>query len=253
LHTEYFLYAAKNKKHFFVEAGTDTVGYDELIPMLDDSFVAAPSCTFRYFPAVRQLKKFLEEGVIGKPLCFTHYLGQYLPDWHPYEDYRKVYFSQKGTGGCREMFPYELIWLSDIFKSSVKKVQGIRGKISDLEMTADDIYISTVQFENGVVGSMLIDILNRKAGRFLNIIGEDGTLEWDWLGKTISIFTQGEEKKVIDLSPGKKIAKYNTGEESYEVEVADFIDAIVGNLTFPYAFKEDEYILNTLDSFQSLV
>ena len=25
--------------------------------------------------------------------------GQYLPDWHSYEDYRKSYFSRKDLGG----------------------------------------------------------------------------------------------------------------------------------------------------------
>jgi hypothetical protein len=48
-HREYFLHAAREKKHFFVEVTTHDAGYDELTPLLDGSFVAAPSCTYRFF------------------------------------------------------------------------------------------------------------------------------------------------------------------------------------------------------------
>lgn len=252
-HREFFLPIAKNKKNFFVEATTGNDGYAELHPLLDGSFVAAPSCTFRHFPAVVRIKDLLLSGAIGKPLCFNHYLGQYLPDWHPYEDYRHVYFAKKDTGGAREMFPYELIWLTDIFQSPVGKVTGVRGKISALEMTADDLYGAIIQFENGVVGNMMIDILNRAAGRTLKIIGTEGTLDWNWLGKEIKIYdAKTKTVKIIDLAPGKKVGQYNTGEEAYEAEMKDFIEAIEGKKPYPYTFAEDDRILGFLDSFENL-
>lgn len=249
-HHEYFLHAAQKKKHFFVEAATANAGYAELQRLSDGSFVAAPSCTFRHFPAIQKIKELLAGGAIGKPLLFNHYLGQYLPDWHPYEDYRKVYFAHKDTGGAREMFPYELVWLTDIFQSPIKKVTGVRGKVSDLEITADDIYSAIVQFENGVVGNMLIDILNRQAGRTLKIIGTSGTLDWDWLGKKIAIFSAGtKDTATVDLLAGKKIGVYNTGEEAYEAEIGAFLEAVEGKQKYPYSFEEDNAILRRLDSF----
>ncbi|MEK7644481.1 MAG: Gfo/Idh/MocA family oxidoreductase, partial [Patescibacteria group bacterium] len=237
-------------KHFFVEATTRNDGYDDLQPLLDGSFVAAPSCTFRHFPAVVKIKELLLSGLIGKPLSFNHYLGQYLPDWHPYEDYRQIYFAKKDTGGAREMFPYELIWLMGIFQSQVARVIGARGKISDLEMTADDVYHSIIQFENGMVGNMMIDILNRNATRTLKIIGTEGTLDWNWLGKKIEIYdAKIKSTKIIDLTDGKKIGKYNTGEEAYESEMSDFLEAIEGKKKYPYSFEEDDKILSFLDNF----
>ena len=252
-HQEYFLQAAKKKKHFFVEATTANAGYAELEPLLDGSFVAAPSCTFRHFPAVKKIKALLSAGAIGQPLIFNHYLGQYLPDWHPYEDYRQVYFSKKATGGAREMFPYELVWLTDIFKSSVKKVTGRRGKVSALEITADDMYSSIVQLANGVVGNMLIDLLNRQACRTLKIIGTEGTLDWNWLEKEIKIFNiKNNKAEIVNLNGGKKIGKYNTGEDAYEAEIGDFLQAIDGKKKYPYSFPEDEAILKCLNSFADI-
>ena len=77
-HSKYFLFAAKRKIHFFVEVTTVDDGYQKLLPLLTPSFVAAPSATFRYAPGVLKLREIIEKGVIGKPLFFQHYLGQYL-------------------------------------------------------------------------------------------------------------------------------------------------------------------------------
>ena len=35
-------------------------------------------------------------------------LGQYLPDWHPWESYKSFFVSNKKTNGCRELFAIEL-------------------------------------------------------------------------------------------------------------------------------------------------
>lgn len=244
LHDQYFLYAAKNKIHFFTEVPTNAKGYKELMPRLDGRFVAAPSCTFRYAPAIKKLKEVLEKGTIGKPLAFNHYLGQYLPDWHPYEDYRKVYFSNKETGGAKEMLPYELVWLSYIFKSEPKKANGVCKKVSALEMTADDIYSVIVQFKNGILGNMMIDLLNREASRTLRIIGTKGTLDWDWLGYTLRIKQAGKKSAIlINLKKEKKFKHYNTTEGIYREEIKEFINAVCGKKKYSYSYEEDYKIL----------
>ncbi|MFA6171590.1 MAG: Gfo/Idh/MocA family oxidoreductase [Patescibacteria group bacterium] len=244
LHHDYFLFAAKNKINFFCEVPTNDKGYKELMPKLSNKFVAAPSCTFRYVPAIKKIKELLGNGIIGKPLIFNHYLGQYLPDWHPYEDYRKVYFAKKETGGAKEMLPYELVWLSHIFKSEPKKATGACRKVSDLEMTADDVYSVIVQFENGVLGNMMIDLLNREAGRTLRIIGTQGTLDWDWLGYSIRIKQAGvKTAKLINVKKEKKFKHYNTTEDIYREEMKKFLDAVCGKKKYPYSYKEDYRIL----------
>ena len=120
-------------------------------------------------------------------------------------------------------------------------------------MTADDIYTSIAEFENGIVGTMMIDLLNRKAARNLKIVAEQGTLDWDWLGKTLTVYrSETKETEVIDLDAGKKIAAYNTGEESYEKEMQTFLDAIYGKAKYPYSFAEDAKIMAHLESFEDI-
>jgi predicted dehydrogenase len=246
LHAQYFLYAAKHGINFFVEATTTDEGYAKLKTLLNDKFVAAPSATFRYMPAVQKMKQIIEKGTIGKVLSFQYYLGQYLPDWHPYEDYRKVYFAQKSTGGGREMFPFELAWLNFIFGSTVEHAVGINTKISDLEMDADDVYATIVQYKNNITGTIDIDLLNRVAARKLRVIGSEGTLEWDWLAHEIKILKPKKKPLVIRLDQGKKFGKYLAAEDMYIAEMRDFVDAIKGTKKNPYTYEEDWDILKTL-------
>ncbi len=245
-HSKYFLFAAKRKIHFFVEVTTVDDGYYKLLPLLNPSFIAAPSATFRYAPGVLKLRAMIEKGIIGKPLSFQHYLGQYLPDWHPYEDYRSVYFSKKKTGGAREMFPYELQWLNFLAGSGIARASGIVAKVSGLAMDADDVYSAVVRYKNGIIGSVNIDLLNSTATRTLRIVGSEGTLEWDWLLRTITILKPKGKSRVVRMKAEKKLKHYNTTENIYIAETKAFLDAVSGKKAYPYSFAEDKAILDVL-------
>ena len=96
------------------------------------------------------IKTILDEDTIGKILAFQYHMGQYLPDWHPWEDYRDVYFSKKDTSACREMVPFELIWLNWLMDSQVEDISGTITKVSNLDMDADDIALATLKYKNGI-------------------------------------------------------------------------------------------------------
>jgi len=251
LHHEYFLFAAKHKKHFFVEATIIDKGYKELEKLLDNSFVAAPSCTFRYFPAVKKIKELITNNEIGKVLSFNYHLGLYLPDWHPWEDYRKVYFSKKETGGAREMFVFELVWLVDILRSKPIKVGGFVDKVSDLDMPADDVYSAVLQFDNNIIGNIAVDVLARAPFRTLRIIGSEGVLNWEWMDYEIKLYRAKDKKwKIIKLKEGEK-KKYDfIAEGTYREEIKYFLDAIAGKKKYPYTFQEDYQILQTLHALE---
>ncbi len=252
LHHQYFLFAAQKKKHFFVEATTTDEGYDQLYPHLDGTFVAAPSCTFRYFPAIKKIKEIVDSNKIGKILSFTYHLGQYLPDWHPWEDYRKVYFAQKETGGCREMFVFELIWILDLVKSEIIEIKGFVNKVSDLEMSADDVYSANLLFSNKIIGNVMVDVISRTPFRTLRLIGSEGVLEWEWLSYEIKVYdAKKKEWETTPLMQGGTEKGYVTTEDMYQEEIKLFLDAISGKNIYPYSFKEDQSILKALISLEN--
>jgi len=172
-HGDYIRWALANKKHFFVELATTDDGYEEIRRLADKNLgiVMAPSCSFRFFLPIKMMKKYIGDGRIGKVLAFHHHAGQYLPEWHSWEDYRQIYFAKKETGAFRTMFLFELSWLNWLFGRQADVVFGFTDKISDLELEigAKDITWAYLKYQNKILGSLLIDIISRKPFRTLRI------------------------------------------------------------------------------------
>lgn len=238
LHAPYIKKALEDRKHFFVETTTSDEMLKEAIAASGDGIVRAPSCTFRHFAPIKLMKKMIDEGKVGKLLAYDYHLGQYLPDWHPWEDYRNVFFSKKETGACRELFPFELCWITWLVGAPVSDVTGRVAKISDLDMDADDFLSATIAHENGARGSVLIDVISRKPFRTLRLLGSDGVIEWDWLASELRVTPAKQETEIISIEKGKTEDGYIIVEEMYVEEIRAFLDAIKGTRPYPYAFTD---------------
>ena len=248
-HGDYIRFALQNKKHFFVEHPINDDCYKEIRQLADKdlSIVKAPSCTMRYYTPVKMIKKILDEGRIGKVLAFQYHLGQYLPDWHPWEDYRQVYFSKKETSACREMLPFELIWLNWLMNSRVAEVSGSISKVSDLDMDADDIILANLKYENGILGNLLIDVISRKPVRTLRVLGSDGVLDWERFNQEIKLYdAKSKNTETIPVFKGNPETGYVNEEEMYNDEIKAFLDAISGRAPYPFSFEENLLNLRTL-------
>ena len=246
-HGDYIRMALKQKKHFFVEHPTSDDGYDDIEKDKTSNLVKAPSCTLRFYTPIKMIKNILEKEKIGKIMAFQYHMGQYLPDWHPWEDYRQVYFSKKETGACREMLPFELIWLSWVMDSKVSEISGSISKISDLDMNADDIILAQVKYDNEITGNVIIDVISRKPFRTLRVLGSDGVLEWERFDSVIKIYSAKSRKTENIIVPkGRPEAGYVNEEEMYNDEIGAFLVAIEGKKKFPHTFADSHHLLKTL-------
>jgi len=247
-HLEYALIAAKNNKHFFTEASVLADGMDELIALCKNkNIVAAPSCTMRFHPSVKKIKELVDDDVIGKILAFTYHSGQYLPDWHPWEDYRSFYVSKRETGACREIVPFELTWLTWVL-GDIDTISCFKGKLTQLDVEIDDIYQITIRFRSGVLGHMLVDVISRAPYRVCKLISEEGLVIWDW-GSGVKVYTAKDQSwKQYPEEMTMSVEGYadKIKEEPYIEEVKRFIRAIEGREKYPYTFEEDKKMLGIL-------
>ncbi len=53
---------------------------------------------FRQHPVLKQIKSILDSGELGR-VYSAHAHWEYLPAWHPWEDYRRSYAARKDLGG----------------------------------------------------------------------------------------------------------------------------------------------------------
>lgn len=134
---------------------------------------------FRFHPGLRQVKAWLMDGLIGRPLSFRAQWGEYLPNWHPWEDYRKSYTSRSDLGGgvvVTLSHPIDYLrWLL----GDVKSLWAFSGRLSDLEIQVEDYAEIGMQFANGVTGSLHVDYYQQPPSHTLEITGTAGRVTWD--------------------------------------------------------------------------
>jgi predicted dehydrogenase len=248
LHMQYALEAARRGLHFFMEASVVLdKDMDKLIALCKGKpFVAAPSATMRFHPSIQVMKRLVDEGVIGKILAFNYHCGQYLPDWHVSEDYRKYYVARRETGGCREIVPFELSWITWLL-GPVKTISSMKGKLSKLEADIDDIYQVLLQFDSGILASMQIDVIARVAYRYLNMISEQGIIVWDWEKRVVRVHTSADKKwEEYPQDKGRAVEGYVMEDDMYIKEMEHFVGAIQGKHSYMYTLEEDKRILELL-------
>ena len=116
----------------------------------------APSCTMNFHPLIKEIKKIVQENALGKVCNFSYHSGQFLPDWHPWENVKDFYVSNRKTGGAREIVPFELTWITDIFGMPLD-IKGYFKKTADIGCDIEDTYVCALNYRD-MVGSMTVDV-----------------------------------------------------------------------------------------------
>ncbi|HJP60615.1 MAG TPA: Gfo/Idh/MocA family oxidoreductase, partial [Gemmatimonadaceae bacterium] len=182
MHVPTALTAARAGCHLFIEKplGTSMEGVSELIAEVENrKLVALVGFSLRFHPGVIALAETARSGAIGEVLYLRAHVGQYLPDWHPWEDYRKSGSSSKELGGGAI---FDLIHELDLVRwigGSVSSVTCTRANVSTLEIETEDLAEIVLSFESGGVGSVHVDYLDRVYTRHCRIVGSEGTVVWD--------------------------------------------------------------------------
>ena len=248
LHVAFAKLALANNCHFFSEASVVDDEMDELLALSRQrpELVAAPSCTMRFHPSIQAIKEIVASGSFGKPLLLTYQSGLWLPDWHPWEDYRSFYVARRLTGACREIVPFELSWLTWLL-GPVEIVTGMRGKLSTLDADIDDAYQVLLQFRSGLLGHLLVDVIARAPVRSFRLCSETATIEWDAIAKQVKLFnSETREWQLIPEPEQIQEPGYITGENLYIEEMRAFVAACEGKMKWGYTLEEDKAMLDLL-------
>jgi predicted dehydrogenase len=120
----------------------------------------------------------LQGGAIGRGLSARAHWGEYLPSWHPWEDYRQGYAARADLGGgviLTLCHPLDYLrWLC----GEVEDIWAFAGKLGDLEIEVEDTAEIGLHFQNGALGSLHLDYNQRPSTHNLEIIGTQGTVRW---------------------------------------------------------------------------
>jgi len=167
----------------------------------------------RFHPLIKKTKDILDKKLLGKIYGARSDMSQYLPDWHPREDYRRGYSANKKLGGGIVLDDIHDIDYLCWFFGDVNKVSGFVAKVSNLEINTEDYADLTLYFKIGAIAQMHMDYLQRRPSRSFKIIGEKGTLICDIINNELKYF----------LANGKKWRSYKLKNFDYNKTYIDEI------------------------------
>ncbi len=156
---------------------------------------------FRFHPGLLKTGQLMAEGAIGTPLSFRAEWGEYLPGWHPWEDYRSSYSARKDLGGGVLLtLSHPLDYVRRLF-GDPGWLWGMNGKISDLELDTDDIAEIGMQMTGGVIGSIHLDYYSRPTQNLIEITGSEGRLTCDNLNGIVKLSKPEKEEETFIPDP----------------------------------------------------
>ena len=155
----------------------------------------------RFHPTLRKAAELLAAGAIGRPVSARAAWAEYLPAWHPWEDYRAGYAARADLGGgvlltlCHP-FDYLRMLLGEY-----RVVSALGGSLGDLGLAVEDLAEVGVRFESGAVGTIHVDYLQQPPSHTLEITGTQGSLRWDNADGSLTLFRAGEPGPETFLPP----------------------------------------------------
>ncbi len=134
---------------------------------------------FRYHPTLNKARELIQSNALGKMLTVHAHWGEYLPQWHPWEDYRQSYAARADLGGgVIVTLTHPLDYLRYLL-GEIDSLWSFNGHISPLELNVEDVAEIGLKFANGAVGGIHVNYFQRPPVHRLEIVGTNGTLRWD--------------------------------------------------------------------------
>jgi predicted dehydrogenase len=198
LHIPSALAAAEAGCHLLIEKplSHDLEGTEKLAAILDEKkkigFVAYQ---MRFHPLIRLAKEIIRESGIGRILSARAERGEYMPGWHPYEDYRESYAARSDQGGGALLSQiHEMDYLYSLF-GLPSRLFAVGGHLSSLEVDVDDV--ASVLMSCRVDGQEIpvelhLDYVQRPASQTLRIIGDEGKIDIDFPSMILEHHRLGE-------------------------------------------------------------
>jgi predicted dehydrogenase len=206
LHLPPALAAARAGCHLFIEKPLSHTleEVDELIGIVErQSLIATVAYQLRFHPLVKRMREVLSEKVIGSVVAVHAEVGEYLPGWHPYEDYRQSYAARADLGGGAILTQiHEFDYLYSLF-GLPRRIFAIGGQLTRLEVDVEDtasILMESVVDGRAVPIHVHLDYIQSPPTRTCRILGDSGKMTVDFRASSLVVFQgDGSIRERLDL------------------------------------------------------
>jgi len=176
----------------------------------------------RFHPCLQQVRESVQRGDVGDVLYSQAQFGEFLPGSHTWEDYRTRYEARADLGGGAIYTSlHELdhaVWLF----GKADAVIGVT-RTRSLDVDVEDTAMLIIEHASGVLSQITLDFVQRPYRRWLQVVGSEGTLEWEFLSNEVRRFTtKNHSWEKVFSAPG-----YDAG-DTYVDELRHFARVVRG-------------------------
>lgn len=166
-------------------------GVDALIETVERKrLVALVAYQWRFHPLLSRVREILNSDVLGRIVSVQAEVGEFLPGWHAYEDFRRMYAARRDQGGGVVLTQsHEMDYLLWLF-GKPSRIFAMGGQRSRLEIDVEDTAAILMDI-GGVPVQLQQDYVQRPPRRRLRIVGDEGKIVADLLAPRLEVYRAG--------------------------------------------------------------
>lgn len=189
-HVELALRALDAGSNVFIEKplSSDLSDVDKLsLSSEKNGLLAFVAYNFRFNKGLGMVRKMALEQKYGKVIHTAAYFGQYLPDWRPWQDYRKSYTANRIMGGgIISDGSHEVDYLVWMF-GRPKHVQSNFATTNTLSADTEAIADVLLSFKD-MPAYIHLDFVRREYKRAVELLCERGIVYWSLSEDVVKVF-----------------------------------------------------------------
>ena len=209
LHVKTAIKFANKGCHIFLEKPISN-SLKDIPPLIkiikNKKLITMIGCNMRFHSGIKLMRQLIDKKEIGEIISVYAENGSFMPDWHPWENYRISYASSMRLGGGVVLTQIHEIDYLYWFFGKVFEVYGLTGKLSDLEIDVEDYAVCLLKFKNKIIAEIHLDYFQKPSVRNCKIIGKKGQIRWNWENNHVQIF-KNKDKKWVTKNFEKKFDK----------------------------------------------
>ncbi len=189
---------------------------------------------FRYHPTLNKAREIIRSGALGHALTVHAHWGEYLPNWHPWEDYRQSYAARSDLGGgVIRTLTHPLDYLRFLL-GEIDALWSFNGHISPLELDVEDVAEIGLKFASSAIGGVHVNYVQRPPVHRLEIAGTNGSLCWDNADGTLQLYKMPAPFGSYSANPPAPVVETFALPEGFERnhlfmdQMRHFIDVVQG-------------------------
>ena len=199
-------------------------GVDQFVNLVNkNNSVIFMGHNLMFHPIIESIKNFIFLKNLGRIINMQCQVGHWLPDWHPYEDFKNSYSAKKKLGGGVALTLIHEIHLAIEFAGKPLEVFGMKSNSSLLEIDKKIDVISDIMIRHnsGCISQIHLDYIQNPSHRSGLITFEKGWISYDFNNKN-AIAQKSNNKLPFELWSDKN---YNSN-EMYLNQLKCFIDYV---------------------------